>query len=67
MEGRSVSDFVVAAALEAARRTVLEMEVVRLSREAQERFVALVSDPPVLSDALLRAIERHRELIGDGE
>jgi len=67
MEGRSVSDFVVAAALEAARKTVLEMEVIRLSQEAQEWFVAVVSDPPAPSDALLRAIERRRDLIGDAE
>lgn len=67
MEGRSVSDFMVAAALEAARKTVVEMEVIRLSRASQERFVALVSDPPAPCDALLRAIERRRELIGGVE
>ncbi len=35
IQGRSVSDFVVAAAQEAAQRTVAEVEVIRLSREAQ--------------------------------
>lgn len=63
IEGRSVSDFVVAAAQEAARRTVSEMEVIRLSREAQEQFVSLLLNPPPLADALLRALERHRSLI----
>lgn len=46
IQGRSVSDFVVAAAQEAAQRTVTEIEVVRLSRDAQEKFVELLLHPP---------------------
>src|SRR5271157_5787512 len=63
IQGRSVSDFVVAAAQEAARKTVAETEVIRLSREAQERFVALLLNPPVPAPALKRAFRRHRSLI----
>ncbi len=63
IQGRSVSDFVVAAAQEAARRTVAEVEVVRLSREAQEQFLSLLLNPPPPPEALLRALERHRSLI----
>lgn len=63
LQGRSVSDFVVAAAQETARRTVADFEVIRLSREAQDRFVSLLLDPPPPSDAFLRALERHRALI----
>jgi uncharacterized protein (DUF1778 family) len=63
IQGRSISDFVVAAAQEAARKTVAEVEVIRLSREAQEQFVELLLNPPSPSDALLRALERHRTLI----
>lgn len=63
IQGRSVSDFVVAAAQEAAQKAVAEMEVIRLSREAQEQFVSLLLNPPPPSDALLRALDRHRELI----
>ncbi len=62
-QGRSISDFVVAAAQEAARKTVAEVEVIRLSREAQEQFVSLLLNPPPLSAALRRALERHRSLI----
>jgi uncharacterized protein (DUF1778 family) len=65
IQGRSISDFVVAAAQEAARKTVAEVEVIRLSREAQERFVSLLLDPPPPSDALLRALKRHKSLIAD--
>jgi hypothetical protein len=63
IEGRSVGDFVVATAQEAARKTVAEVEAIRLSREAQEQFVSMLLNPPPPSDALLRALERHRTLI----
>lgn len=63
IQGRSISDFVVAAAQEAAQKTVAEVEVIRLSREAQEQFVSLLLNPPPPSPALLRALKRHRELI----
>ena len=39
IEGRSVSDFVVAAAQEAANRTIEETHLIRLSMEEQRRFV----------------------------
>jgi len=61
--GRSVSDFLVAAAQEAAQRTIVDVEILRLSRQAQERFAALLLDPPAPTDTLVRAFERHRALI----
>ncbi len=60
---RSISDFVIAAAQDAAQRAVAEVEVLRLSREAQEQFVSMLLNPRPASDALLRALERHRDLI----
>lgn len=65
IQGRSISDFIVAAAQEAAQKTLAEVELLRLSREAQERFAALLLDPPAPSDALRRALDRHRDLIHD--
>ncbi len=65
IQGRSISDFVVAAAQEAAQKTVSEMEVIRLSRAAQEQFVSLLLNPPPPSSALLRALRRHRSLIAE--
>ena len=62
-QGRSVNDFVVAAAQDAAQRTIAEVEVIRLSREGQEKFVSLLMNPPPPSAALARAIKRHRSLI----
>jgi uncharacterized protein (DUF1778 family) len=65
IQGRSISDFMVAAAQEAAQRAIAEVELLRLSREAQEQFAALLLNPPAPSAALARAFERHRELISE--
>ena len=64
IQGRSVSDFVVAAAQEAAQKTVTEIEVMRLSREAQEKFVELMLNPPDLAPALKKAFRRHGKRVG---
>lgn len=63
IQGRSVSDFVVAAAQEAAQRTVSEVEVIRLSRQAQERFAELLLHPPAVKSSLKKAFKRHRALL----
>jgi uncharacterized protein (DUF1778 family) len=65
IQGRSVSDFVVAAAQEAAEKTVTEIEVIRLSREAQEKFAALLLHPPAPAQALKKAFKRHRSIIAE--
>jgi uncharacterized protein (DUF1778 family) len=63
IQGRSVSDFVIAAAQEAAQKIIAEVEVIRLSPEAQEKFVELLLHPPPLEPALMRAFDRHRTLV----
>ena len=65
IQGRSVSDFVVSAAQEAAQKTVAEVEVIRLSREAQEQFANLLLNPPKPKAALKRAFKRRRALIAE--
>lgn len=65
--GRSVSDFVVAAAQEAANRTIEESQIIRLSVEEQRRFVDCLLNPPKISPALLRAKKAHARLIRDSE
>lgn len=63
IQGRSVSDFVVAAAQEAAARTIEETQIIRLSVEDQRAFAEAILNPPEPTPALRRAFRRHRELI----
>jgi len=63
IEGRSVSDFVVSAAQDAARRTIAEAHIIRLSIEDQARLVDWLLDAPEPAPALERAVAAHRALI----
>jgi uncharacterized protein (DUF1778 family) len=65
MQGRSVSDFVVAAAQEAAQKTIEEAHIIRLSLDDQQRFVDLLLNPPALAPAMKRAQKAHSRLIRD--
>jgi uncharacterized protein (DUF1778 family) len=62
IEGRSISDFVVTAAQDAAERAIERSQVITLSLEAQERFALLLLDPPEPTSALRRAAAAHRKL-----
>ena len=67
LQGRSVSDFVVAAAQDAAHRAIEETNIIRLSVADQARFVDLLHNPPPLSPAMERAREAHQRLaLGEG-
>jgi uncharacterized protein (DUF1778 family) len=61
--GRSVSDFMVAAAQEAASRTIEETQIIRLSVEDQRAFAEAILNPPPPASGLLRAAEAYRSLI----
>jgi uncharacterized protein (DUF1778 family) len=63
IQGRSVSDFVVAAAQEAANRTIEETQVIRLSVEDQRAFAEAILNAPEPTPALRRAFRRRRELV----
>lgn len=63
LQGRSISDFVVAAAQEVAHRTIDEAQVIRMSVEDQQRFVELLLKPPALAPAMKRAKKAHARLI----
>jgi uncharacterized protein (DUF1778 family) len=63
IQGRSVSDFVVAAVREAARRAIDDTELIRLSIEDQRAFVEALLNPPPLSPAMERAGQAHDRLI----
>lgn len=61
LKGRTLSDFVVSAAHEAAQRAIEEDGIIRLSTEDQQRFAAALIDPPAPNEALRRAARRHAE------
>ena len=63
IQGRSVSDFVVAAAQEAAIRTIEDVQIIRLSVADQHSFAEAMLNPPPPSPALVRAADAYRGLI----
>lgn len=63
LQGRSVSDFVVAAAQDAAQRTIEDTHVIRLAAEDQRRFAEALLNPPPLASAMERARAAHTRLI----
>jgi uncharacterized protein (DUF1778 family) len=63
IQGRSVSDFVVAAVQEAAERAIEKTEIIRLSVEGQRAFVEAILNPPAPSAGLRKAAKAHRRLI----
>ena len=67
IQGRSVSDFVVAAVREAAQKTIEETQILRFSMAAQETIADLLLNPPAPGPALKRAFDAHRELIRESK
>ena len=63
IQGRTLTDFVVAAADEAACRAIELTEVIRFSRAGQEQFATLLVKPPKAKRALVRAFKRQRAMI----
>jgi len=65
IQGRSVSDFVVTAAQDAARKVIADLELIQLTREAQERFAVLMTAPPAPTAALRKAFKAHDKVIAE--
>ena len=63
LQGRSISDFLVCAAQEAARKAIDEARNIRLSAADQNRFAKLLMKPPALAPAMKRARKAHVRLI----
>jgi uncharacterized protein (DUF1778 family) len=64
IQGRSVSEFVVSAAREAANRAIEEASVIRLSSLAGQRaFAEAILNPPKPSAGLEHAFASHELLI----
>jgi uncharacterized protein (DUF1778 family) len=66
IQGRSLTDFVVAAADEAACRAIEQTEIIRLSLEGQRQIAEAILNPPAPNKAWKKAVKRYRELFGEG-
>ena len=63
LQGRTLTDFVVAAVQEAAHEAIARAELVQLSLADQERFAQALLQPPAANPALKRAFERRNQLL----
>jgi len=63
IQGRSVTDFVVTSAVEAATRTIRDTEFVELSRRDRRAFLEAVLNPPQPTARLREAMQRHDRLV----
>ena len=64
IEGRTMTDFVVAAVQDAAQRAIEQSGVMRLTLADQECFAAALLSPPKPTAALKRAFARRKKLLG---
>ena len=66
IQGRTLTDFVVAAADEAACRTIEQNEIIHLSLEDQRQLAESILNPPEPNEALKKAAKKYRQLINEG-
>ena len=63
LQGRSLTDFVVATLDKAARETVRERELMKLSAEDSLTFANALINPPKPNAALKRALAAHAKSV----
>ena len=64
IQGRSLTEFLVGCAHDAAKRTVQEHEVMELSARDQKTFVAALLNPPAPGKRLRDAAKRYKAAMG---
>lgn len=64
LQGRTLTDFVVASVHDAAARTVAEQETIRLTAEESRAFAEALLKPREPTDRLRAAARRYLETIG---
>lgn len=64
IQGRSLTDFVVSAARDAAFRTIEDTEILRVSVQDQRAIAEAILNPPEPTPALQRAFEQRKKLFG---
>ena len=63
LQGQSVSDFLVSAGANAARKIIAQTEIITLNHEASMQIAELLTHPPEPPEALKKAVENHKRLI----
>ena len=64
LQGRSLTDFVIASAQDAAVRTIEEMQTIRLNAEESRVFVEALLNPREPNARLKAAADRYLKLLG---
>lgn len=63
LQGRTMTDFVIAAVQDAAQRAIEQSEIIRLSLADQDCFAQALLSPPQPSPALKHAFARRSKLL----
>ena len=64
LSGRSLSDFIISSAREAAERELMEHRVITLTAEDSRIFAEAILNPAPANDKLRGAMHRHRRTAG---
>jgi uncharacterized protein (DUF1778 family) len=64
LSGRSLSDFVVAAAQDAATKVIQEQTTIRLAETDRDLFVGALLNPPQPNARLRKAAKAYRQKMG---
>ncbi|WP_122523082.1 DUF1778 domain-containing protein [Pannonibacter phragmitetus] len=66
LEGRSITDFVLASVQDAAKRTIAEHEVIRLSVKDSQAFVDALLNPREPGRRMKESVAAYKALMGEG-
>jgi uncharacterized protein (DUF1778 family) len=64
---QSISEFILAVALERSHDVIERSKLLRLSEREAERFLAALANPPEPSAELKKGAKRYRKAIAEGE
>lgn len=64
LQGRTLTDFVIASVHEAAVRTIDDMQAIRLNEQESRAFVEAISNPREPTTALTAAARRYIQTLG---
>jgi uncharacterized protein (DUF1778 family) len=67
LEGRSLSDIIIAATTEAVAQIIARYQIIHVSDADMESIVNDLKNPPAPSEALTAALRSYRKAVKDGE